>query len=216
MHLKALTTTFFGTIFMQQNKKCKRMNLKQLVSLMAGHPFRGSIEHTPDGEVAVVQMKDVDPEGGLSDANLYRVHVTGRKKPDYLQRDDILFIGRGKRIYAVLVDRNLENTVAGSHFFILRVKQSRRIVRPDYLVWYINHKQAQRYFSQHVVGSALPHINRTTLEALPVIVPPLAVQEKIVNAHSCGIKEKALLEQLIEKKKKFLDQLLDQTLEQYQ
>lgn len=182
---------------------------------MAGHPFRGSIENTPDGEVAVVQMKDVDPERGLSDAKLYRVHVTGRKKPDYLQCGDILFIGRGFRIFAVLVDRNLESTVAGSHFFILRVKQSEP-VRPDYLAWYINHSRAQRYFSQHVVGAALPHINRTTLENLPVILPPLAVQQRIVNAHSCRLKEKALLEQLIEKKKQFLDQLLDQTLEQYQ
>lgn len=183
---------------------------------MAGHPFRGSIENTPDGEVAVVQMKDVDPEGGLNNANLYRVHLTGRKHPDYLQRGDILFIGRGYRIFAVLVDRDLESTVAGSHFFILRVKQSGQRVRSDYLVWYINHSRAQRYFSQHVAGTALPHVNRTTLEDLPVIVPPLEVQERIVKAHCCRLREKALLERLIEKKKQFLDGLLEQTLEQYQ
>jgi restriction endonuclease S subunit len=192
------------------------MKIKHIVSLMAGHPFRGSIEHTPDGDVAVVQMKDVDPEGGLNDANLYRVQVTGRKKPDYLQRGDILFIGRGNRIYAVLVDRDLKGTVAGPHFFILRVNQSNRSVMPDYLVWYINHNRAQRYFSQHVAGTSLPHINRTTLEDLPVIVPPLDVQQRIVNAHLCRLKEKALLERLIEKKRQFLDQLLEQTLEQYQ
>lgn len=183
---------------------------------MAGHPFRGSIENTLDGEVAVVQMKDVDPEGGLNDSNLYRVHVTGRKKPDYLQRGDILFIGRGFRLFAVLVDRDLESTVAGSHFFILRMRPNGQGVRPDYLAWYINHSRAQRYFSQYVVGAALPHINRTTLENLPVIVPPLEVQEQIVNAHLCRLKEKALLERLIAKKKQFLDHLLDQTLEQYQ
>lgn len=183
---------------------------------MAGHPFRGSIENTPDGDVAVVQMKDVDPDDGLNDANLYRVHVTGRKKPDYLQRGDILFIGRGNRIFAVLVDRDLDSTVAGSHFFILRIKPNKQQVRPDYLVWYINHSRAQRYFSKHIAGSALPHVNRTTLENLPVIVPPLAVQQRIVKAHLCRLKEKALLERLIEKKKQFLDQLLDQTLEQYQ
>jgi hypothetical protein len=47
-------------------------------------------------------------------------------------------------------------------------------------------------------------------------VPPIDVQESIVRAHNCRLKEKALLEQLIDKKKQFLDQLLDQTLEQYQ
>lgn len=96
------------------------------------------------------------------------------------------------------------------------MKASGQGVRPDYLVWYINYSRAQRYFSQHLVGAALPHINRTTLEDLPVIVPPLEVQERIVNAHVCRLKEKALLERLIEKKKQFLDALLDKTLELYQ
>jgi len=184
--------------------------------LMAGHPFREGIQNALDGETAVVQMKDVDPEKGLNNANLYRVHLTGRKQPDYLQRGDILFVGRGYRIFAVLVDKDLESTVAGSHFFIIRVKPNKHDVSPDYLVWYINHKQTQRYFSQHVAGTALPHINRSVLENLPVILPPLKVQDQIIKAHYCRLKEKALLETLIEKKKLLLDELLDKTLKQYQ
>jgi restriction endonuclease S subunit len=192
------------------------MTIKHIATLTAGHPFRESIKNALHGDTAVVQMKDVDTEKGLDSANLYRVHLTGRKSPDYLRRGDILFVGRGYRIFAVLIDQDLENTVAGSHFFILRIKPNRQDVRPDYLAWYINHKQAQRYFSQHVAGTALPHVNRGTLENLPVIVPPLAVQERIVKLHTCRLKEKALLEQLIDKKKQFLDALLDKTLEQYQ
>ncbi|MGZ8172264.1 MULTISPECIES: hypothetical protein [Methylobacter] len=51
------------------------MNLKTLAILMAGHPLRGSIDHTPDGEVAVVQMKDVDPESGIQKDQCYRINV---------------------------------------------------------------------------------------------------------------------------------------------
>src|SRR5450759_1625059 len=148
------------------------MNLKTLVILMAGHPLRGSIDHTPGGEVAVVQMKDVDPEGGIQKDRFYRVNLTGRKQPDYLRQGDILFVGRGYRIFAVLVDEDLTQTVASPHFFILRVKPENP-VRPDYLAWYINQTRAQRYFSKHVAGTALPHINRQTLEDLPVILTPL-------------------------------------------
>ena len=191
------------------------MTLKTLAILMAGQPLRGSIENVPDGEVTVVQMKDVDPENGLQKDRLYHINLTGRKKPDYLRQGDILFVGRGYRIFAVLVDEDLTQTVASPHFFILRIK-SERLVRPDYLAWYINHTRAQRYFSKHVAGTALPHINRQTLENLPVILPPLQVQERIVNAHRCRLKEKALLETLIEKKKLFLDELLEKTLEHYE
>ena len=191
------------------------MTLKTLAILMAGQPLRGSIENVPDGEVAVVQMKDVDPENGLQKDRFYHINLTGRKKPDYLRQGDILFVGRGYRIFAVLVDEDLKQTVASPHFFILRIK-SERLIRPDYLAWYINHTRAQRYFSKHVAGTALPHINRQTLEDLPVILPPLQVQERIVNAHRCRLKEKALLETLIEKKKLFLDELLEKTLEHYE
>lgn len=67
-----------------------------------------------------------------------------------------------------------------------------------------------------MAGTALPHINRSALEDLPIVVPPLEVQTRIVKAHDCHLKEKALLEKLIVKKKLFLDGLLDKTLEQYQ
>lgn len=63
------------------------------------------------------------------------------------------------------------------------------------------------------MGTTLPHINRKTLEDLPAILPPLQTRELIVSAHRCRLKEKALLETLIEKKKHFLDKLLNQTLE---
>jgi hypothetical protein len=191
------------------------MKLNTIVFLMAGHPLRGSINNTPGGEVAVVQMKDVDPETGIQADQFYRVNLTGRKKPDYLRPGDILFVGRGYRIFAVLVEKELKQTVASPHFFMLRVKPETP-VRPDYLVWYINQSRAQKYFSRHIAGSALPHINRQTLEDLPVILPPLDIQERIVNAHRCRLKEKALLEMLIEKKKHFLDELLDSTLKHYE
>ncbi|ATG89724.1 restriction endonuclease subunit S [Methylomonas koyamae] len=193
------------------------MNIHQLAYISAGHPIRGSIQHVPDGDFAVVQMKDVDAERGLDVNHLFRVMLTGRKKPDYLRQDDILFMGRGYRIFATLIEHDLDNTVAGPHFFILRLKpQQHRLISPAFLAWSINHSRAQRYFSQHVAGTALPHVNRTTLENLPIIVPPLDVQVNIVKAHRCRLKEKALLEQLIDKKKQFLDQLFDQTLEPYQ
>jgi restriction endonuclease S subunit len=71
----------------------------------------------------------------------------------------------------------------------MRIK-AESAVYPDYLVWYINHFRAQKYFLKHLTGSALPHINRQVLEELPVIVPPLLGQEQIVSTHRCRLKEK--------------------------
>jgi len=215
-----LTDWLFSVEWLQnisiKNIIAQKMNIiGQLASLTAGHPFRESIENALDGDVAVVQMKDVDPEKGLDNGKLYHVRLTGRKKPDYLRRGDILFVGRGYRIFAVLVDEDLECTVACSHFFVIRVNNAQDVM-PGYLAWYINHAQAQRYFSQRVAGTVLPYVNRKVLEELPVVLPPLAVQQGIVKAHCCGLTEQALLESLIEKKKQLLEGLLEKTLEKYQ
>jgi len=182
---------------------------------MAGHPLRGSIENIPNGEVAVVQMRDVDPEKALNTSELFRIDLSGRKKPDYLRRGDILFIGRGSRVFAVLIDEDLDKTVASPHFFIIRIKAGKPI-QPAYLAWFINHTRAQKYFAKHMVGTVLPQINRVTLEELPVIVPPMNVQTLIVKSHLCRLKEKAILDNMIEKKKLLLDELLDKSLEHYE
>jgi hypothetical protein len=96
------------------------MNLALIATFTAGHPFRESIKHALDGDTAVVQMKDVDAEKGLNCTELYRVNLTGRKQPDYLQRADILFMGWGYRIFAVLVDQDLERTLLALIFSACR------------------------------------------------------------------------------------------------
>ena len=41
-------------------------NLGALAVVKSGYPFRGSIEEAADADALAVQMKDVDPEHGVS------------------------------------------------------------------------------------------------------------------------------------------------------
>ena len=56
-----------------------------LLHLKGGYPFRGSIEESVDGDALALQMKDVDPELGVSWSGVMRTTLTGRKKPDWLR-----------------------------------------------------------------------------------------------------------------------------------
>ena len=155
-----MTRFFFDFILCIKNENAKEMIIKHITTLTAGHPFRESIKNALDGDTAVVQMKDVDAEKGLDSDNLYRVNLTGRKNPDYLRQGDILFVGRGYRIFAVLVDEDLEQTVASPHFFILRIKPEKHYV--GRIIWSgisTIHRHSD-IFHKHVAGTALPHINR--------------------------------------------------------
>ena len=162
------------------------------------------------GDVAVVQIKDVDAESKLCDADLIRVTLSTKKRPDFLKEDDILFVSRGTSFPATMIQCPLRLTVAAPKLFVLRTKSHH--ILPAYIAWYLNHQRAQRYFRQQVVGSSTQMISRQTLEDLPIDIPPLDRQELIVNAHRCWLREKQLLRELETKKTQLYAQLLDRIL----
>lgn len=181
--------------------------LKRVAKLFAGHPFRGRIEHDPEGTVSVVQLKNVDPVLGVNEKRLPKVEPTGRRRPVYLEEGDILFVNRGMRFFGVLIDKPLQKAVAAPHFFI--IKAETKLLLPGYLAWLMNSKQAQRYYGQCAAGTALPHITRKTLEALPVPLPSLKRQALIAKAYQCGLRERILTKRIMKQRELLLSETLD-------
>lgn len=155
----------------------------------------------------MVQLKSVDPISGVDASDLPRIVPGGRKSPNFLEQGDILFVNRGLRFFGAFVDKPLVKTVAAPHFFIVKADRSK--VLPEYLAWYLNSRRAQRYYSQCAAGTALPHITRKTLDALPVDVPSLKRQALISKVFRCSLKERELTERLLDRHELLVSSLLD-------
>ena len=160
-----------------------------------GYPFRGAIKSVPGGELAVVQIKNADPEQGVDWGALVNTTPAGRKSPDWLRSGDVLFIARGNRNVAVHLEQVPSRAVCAPQFYLLRVKGD--LVLPAYLAWYLNEGPAQRYLEQSAEGSVVTSIRRQILEALPLPIPNLERQQVIVNLADAVRREKQLTEQLI-------------------
>ncbi len=184
--------------------------LHSLACIAAGYTLRGRVEHVPDGALALVQLKDVNPVLGLNSTELARIHPVIKREPDYLRPGDILFVNRGLRFFGVLLEHPLEHAVAAPHFFVVR--PTREMILPAYLAWFLNHKRAQRYFSQGAAGTALPHITTKTLGELPVDLPDRKTQQAIAGAHACLLAERKLSEELLEKRQGLVTEMLDRAL----
>ena len=87
------------------NDATNLIRLKDAAEARLGYPFRGAVKEVPSGSVAVVQIKNADPEQGVDWPALVRTELTGRKRPDWLRSGDVLFAARGNRNVAVLVDQ---------------------------------------------------------------------------------------------------------------
>ncbi|MBK9028816.1 MAG: restriction endonuclease subunit S [Propionivibrio sp.] len=183
--------------------------LSDLVELRAGHPFRGSVPEAADGNAYALQMRDVSPEAGVAWGGLVRTGLDTRKSPDWLQRGDVVFVARGMRNYALCMDEVPMPTVCSQYFFLLRVRSAPLLpsLLPEFLAWQINRAPAQRYLASNAEGSDQLSIRRGVLEDLPLVVPPIEQQQRIVALGDAARRERQLLEQLIFNGEKQLDAL---------
>jgi restriction endonuclease S subunit len=171
--------------------------IKDIAQIRSGYLFRRGIEESPEGKYAIVQIKDVAGYRDLNGSQLVRTDLDN-VRPDYLVRPgDVLFGSRGSRKHALAVRTVPKNAVFSYQVFAIETREQ---VLPEYLSWYINQPQAQRYIEENSAGSYITTISKTALADMPLTVPTIEVQRKIVEVFQLFETEKTLVQQIEEKR----------------
>ena len=173
------------------------MSLFQICDISSGYPFRGRIEESNDSTIKVVQMKDVSPDAPINWSQCLTAELNGRRQSDYLRSDDILFVARGNRNYAVQIGEIPEGlqAVASPHFFVIRLQDSS--LTPKFLTWFLNQTPCQKYFEQNAEGSMAKSIRRSVLEQTPIAVPSPQKQAAIAKLHESHIQQQRVIQELL-------------------
>lgn len=178
--------------------------LGSVATIAAGYPLRGAVDELTSGDVAIVQMRNVDAEGGVNWSEVQRIVLPSKRSPAFLAVGDIIFTTRGTRNFALALDAVEGEAVCSPHFFVIRVCDVNRIV-PAFLAWQINQRVAQEYFQREATGSHILNIRREVIEKLPLVIPPLAKQRAIVALADVARAERAALTQLIDNRNQQLE-----------
>jgi restriction endonuclease S subunit len=187
--------------------------LKDISEIRAGYSFRGRIEPKSEGRYCVVQIKDLDVGGLVQLGELLRTDLPDVNSNHLLQRGDLLFVARGERKRAVVIDEITPNTVFGAQFFGCRPQSG---IDPIYLAWFINQKPAQRYLEEHSRGSNVQIITKEALGRLVVTVPPLKIQQRIAQVYRLSQFEMKLFAEIQAKRNQLVETALLKTLYQYE
>jgi hypothetical protein len=179
------------------------MRIKDIADIRSGFQFRGKIEPDPDGEVSVIQIKDFDDDRQLQPQEVDRIVFERDPEPYRVEPGDVLFLSRGHRLFATTIDEPPQDAIATGYFFIMRMNNER--VRPDYLAWYINSRSAQKIINTLKRGAHIPLISRGDIETLPIEMPPLEIQEKIVALDALARRERRLLAKLNSKRTELIE-----------
>lgn len=180
-----------------------KQKIKDIADIQIGYQFRGKIEADPKGTHKVIQIRDFDEFQNLQANNLCKVTPKYDAERYLVNKGNVLFLARGHRNYAIPIKNSLENTIAASYFFILRIKTEN--VLPEYVAWFIKQSPAQAYLHNIARrGTHIPVVPKSAFEDMSIDVPDIKLQKAIIELDNLLEKERSLLYKLQEKRALFV------------
>ncbi len=172
-----------------------------------GYSFRSRLEAATDGDLVVIQMRDLTDDNHLDPTALARIELAEVKPRQLVASGDIIFRSRGQTYTAVLIDQDPGPTIIAAPLLRIRPREG---VLPAYLAWFINLPATQARLASLAEGTALRMIRKQSLAELEVPLPPLECQQAIVELADLATEEQRLMARLADKRKQYMDGILMQ------
>ena len=170
------------------------LRLKDIATISSGVTFRSRIEASKNGNIRVIQMKDLGDDNLVHLDNSIQI-IHPKPRPNQLAKSgDIIFRSRGQTNTAALLQEDVENTIVAAPLF--RVQPDIKKVLPEYLVWWINQPASQAYLASRSKGTSVNMVGKQALETLEIKLPPLPQQQKITRIVNLARQEQQILEQI--------------------
>lgn len=182
------------------------MKLGEIADVRMGYPFRSRLEHDPQGNVIVIQMKDIDDANLLHTEGAIKVLLPKGKEHHLLREGDLLFRSRGRSNGAALVADGIEPAVLSAPMLLIRP----RTVLPAYLCWFINFPSTQARLAAFAEGTSVQMISKGAIKDLDVPLPSLARQRRIVEIASLAWREQAIMADIAARRQRLITSILTQ------
>ena len=144
-----------------------------------GYGFRSKIIRSPNGNIPVIQPKDITGDGLLQEGDVYWVEMPSVKKTQLLKANDVLLANRGRFASTVYEGQFEEMCIASGSLLVLTVKAGTPVL-PNYLMLYFNSDRGKQELHRVTERTTIPYLNRSNLEQMDIPVPALETQEKLV------------------------------------
>lgn len=109
---------------------------------------------------------------GANEANI-------KRSPTIVQMEDVVITLVGSKTgEAGLVDDEAAGCCINNNLALVRPSDE---ILPGYLVGYLNSRVGRYLVKQNLQGIATPYLRLSSLQKMPIVVPPVAIQQTIVN-----------------------------------
>lgn len=183
------------------------MKVSDIAEIKMGYAFRSRIEHSPLGNIPVIQPKDISDNGLLQEDDICRVEMESIKPGQILAAKDVLLANRGRFASTVYAGQLDTACIASGSIMVLTVKEGQPAL-PEYLALYFNSKMGKRQLNRFDETTTIPFISRANLEQMEIPIPTLEQQRAMIALE----KTKQRYTQLTKRKLELLNNILNHQL----
>lgn len=145
------------------------------------------------GEVVYLQAKHFDEYGELKAILHPDLKADTISEKHLLKHGDVLFAAKGTKNFAAWYEHKNQAAVASTSFFVIRINDTfKKLILPEFLVWFINNPQTQSLLKGKAMGSSIASISKPVLEELEILLPTIEKQSLILKIQNLQEKEKEL------------------------
>ena len=181
-----------------------------IAKIRLGHSFREKLEEDNEGNLTIIQFKDLQDSIFANADNCARLNADKIKTSHWLKYGDVLLSNRGN--YKAAVNCCRYPCVASGVFFVLTVQDKNFL--PEYIVTFLNSQEGQKSLTKRHNISGVSSINRVELEQIDIPLLALEKQKQLVELFSLYEKEVDIFEKLKQSRKKLINSILSQTIKE--
>lgn len=174
--------------------------LAEVAKVMAGYLTKKPVRPRPDGTHHLLQVRDFNSgRSALDTGAMVRFTPDTQTSARPLQAGDVVFLARGARNFAFAPVALPVQSVAAGYFFVIHPGEQ---VLPGYLAWCLNHPTTLRALARSATsGAHMSVVRRADIENVTIPVPPIPVQQAIVQVEALMRDEQSLLTELAQKRR---------------
>lgn len=170
----------------------KKKKIKDIAEVILGFTFRSTLEESMDGNIAVLQAKNITEKIIINEDDLIKIELDKNRTSAMAENNDVVISSRGNFKSAVLRSGQQPIIAAGSTYLI-RLKSDE--VMPEYLAVYLNSAIAQKQIKERTSGVVINALPKRGLEDIEVIIPSQEQQQKTVAVYENNLHLQKLLKQ---------------------
>lgn len=182
------------------------MNKTKIIDDVAEIRFGYYAKPETSGEVVYKQLNQFNQQGLPTIFAKEFTKLNDKSKGHILRDGDVLFVGKGNRLFSWCYHDTGQPMVASSVFFVLTPDKSK--VHPDYLAVILNAPQIKTNLRQIGAGTKIFSIRKSELAAVQIPLPPIRQQQRIATLAELHQREIELTQQMITQKQQLYTSII--------